>query len=1038
MRPLSLDIAGLHSFRERRSIDFEPLLVDRLFGIFGPTGGGKSTILDAMTLALFGKVERTKGGQIATAINSLSKECVVCLTFAVRKDEAERRYRVERLYKVLKSGLKSEARLIDLSADPPVTLADKASEVSAMIEELLGIKAHDFRLSVVLPQGAFAEFLHLSAKDRGEMLQRIFGLEEMGNRINTRLRELRSKLESEQTGTAARLESLNEYDEDALARRREELEHAIAAADAAGKNAAELEKRRNGAEELHDLIAERDRLLSGEDERRSTREELDRLRVGLDRANRAASLETIVVRARETGDRLQKAKEEYSAAKETRQKAEDTIGPLRERKERADELRGGSGRMALLEKQIRGLEGIVEVDERLALLARSATERDDTIRKSEARLHANRNAVEETRETESTAQAALDALKTRIRELDAEERNLERGLTALERLERLSARQEERKTLQENVAKEVSASDDALGKLRDSIDESRRTEVACRSALDRAREIYEKSRLGNALVEAVALLQYGEPCPLCGSVDHPHPHRHEASSDLKALAATVRDEEVAHARAIERLHALEKEESSLAARHAGTRRRLEEIEGELDRGTAEIEQVVVETEYKGSTDTETLREWLRKIAERLERKKQDRRTAEKEIESFETTLREARERVAAAREEIAKLEQAIASNRAELERNSIEAAEIEAKRSERLQELGIDVPRGTSGRALAERREELDRLRREAEEIDARYERALAALNEASREYDRCFTLFEREEAEAVRAQRELNDRLRADGFDTIDEWEKAFFPVQERERRRERAEEIADALKNAELRRTELVAKIDGRNITQNELEELRAAHSLALQTRELGLTALGKAEQAAGECEVKNAEWKRVVAESERTGRAYATVKRLSGYLQGNAFINFLADEGLQHICRTASHQLLELTGGRLAIGSRSDEGFFIRDNGNGGALRPPGSLSGGETFLVSLALSLALSDSLQVGRAPMEFFFLDEGFGTLDDDLLEIVLDSLERLRSSSSRAIGVISHVPQLRERITRRLIVTPSSESSGTNVRLEIE
>ena len=70
-------------------------------------------------------------------------------------------------------------------------------------------------------------------------------------------------------------------------------------------------------------------------------------------------------------------------------------------------------------------------------------------------------------------------------------------------------------------------------------------------------------------------------------------------------------------------------------------------------------------------------------------------------------------------------------------------------------------------------------------------------------------------------------------------------------------------------------------------------------------------------------------------------------------------------------------------------------------------------------------------------MEFFFLDEGFGTLDDDLLEIVLDSLERLRTTSQRAIGVISHVPQLRERISRRLIVTAASESGGTDVRLDV-
>ena len=98
---------------------------------------------------------------------------------------------------------------------------------------------------------------------------------------------------------------------------------------------------------------------------------------------------------------------------------------------------------------------------------------------------------------------------------------------------------------------------------------------------------------------------------------------------------------------------------------------------------------------------------------------------------------------------------------------------------------------------------------------------------------------------------------------------------------------------------------------------------------------------------------------------------------------------------------------------------------------------SLSGGETFLTSLALALALSEQIQLkGQSPLEFFFLDEGFGTLDNNLLDTVIDSLERL-SSKERVIGLISHVPELRSRIGRRLIVDPpSSQGDGSRVRVE--
>lgn len=102
-----------------------------------------------------------------------------------------------------------------------------------------------------------------------------------------------------------------------------------------------------------------------------------------------------------------------------------------------------------------------------------------------------------------------------------------------------------------------------------------------------------------------------------------------------------------------------------------------------------------------------------------------------------------------------------------------------------------------------------------------------------------------------------------------------------------------------------------------------------------------------------------------------------------------------------------------------------------------RPVSSLSGGETFLVSLSLALALSGKIQLNsRNPLEFFFLDEGFGTLDPRLLEVVMDSLEKLRGGNL-TIGVISHVPELRNRISRRIIVIPASVSGdGSRIRIE--
>src|SRR5690625_2240446 len=115
----------------------------------------------------------------------------------------------------------------------------------------------------------------------------------------------------------------------------------------------------------------------------------------------------------------------------------------------------------------------------------------------------------------------------------------------------------------------------------------------------------------------------------------------------------------------------------------------------------------------------------------------------------------------------------------------------------------------------------------------------------------------------------------------------------------------------------------------------------------------------------------------------------------------------------------------------------GFVIRDDSNGGVRRPVSSLSGGETFVTSLALALALSNQIQLhGTYPLEFFFLDEGFGTLDPELLETVITSLEKLNSEQVN-IGIISHVPELRQRMSRRLIVQPATATdSGSQLHFE--
>ncbi|QZY55888.1 AAA family ATPase [Crassaminicella profunda] len=157
----------------------------------------------------------------------------------------------------------------------------------------------------------------------------------------------------------------------------------------------------------------------------------------------------------------------------------------------------------------------------------------------------------------------------------------------------------------------------------------------------------------------------------------------------------------------------------------------------------------------------------------------------------------------------------------------------------------------------------------------------------------------------------------------------------------------------------------------------------------------------------------------------------------IQGNKFVEFVAMNQLKYIAREASRRLLSITANRYALEIDDEGNFTVRDDKNGGVVRETASLSGGETFLTSLALALSLSSQIQLkGSAPLEFFFLDEGFGTLDANLLEVVMTSLEKLHTDKL-SVGIISHVEELKNRVPVKILVTPGEEGvGGSCVKLE--
>ena len=302
MRPRFLEIEGLQSFRDRQKIDFNSLGETGLFGIFGPTGSGKSTVLDAITFALYGKVKRAERGTQGI-INTNMETARVSFSFELLKDGSRKLYRVERTYQRKKGSDNScepkIARLIEITEDGEIPVCDRASEVSSSIEELIGLSHDDFTRAVVLPQNSFQEFLLLDSSKKRDMLERIFYLDEYGknlwDKLNRKIAGLKSRIDilsGELTGYA-------DATSEALAEARSSFESAVSERERAERELKLLETRFNESREVWQLVRELAVVEDREKQQMIHQKEMAEKRVTLERAIKADGLIEIICKNRE-------------------------------------------------------------------------------------------------------------------------------------------------------------------------------------------------------------------------------------------------------------------------------------------------------------------------------------------------------------------------------------------------------------------------------------------------------------------------------------------------------------------------------------------------------------------------------------------------------------------------------------------------------------------------------------------------------------------------------------------------------------------
>ncbi len=290
---------------------------------------------------------------------------------------------------------------------------------------------------------------------------------------------------------------------------------------------------------------------------------------------------------------------------------------------------------------------------------------------------------------------------------------------------------------------------------------------------------------------------------------------------------------------------------------------------------------------------------------------------------------------------------------------------------------------------------------------------------------------------EQYKLQSEILNQLLIDyKFDSIYAVKRALLEPDHARRLHDEITEYEEEEKILILKIKELKDNLGGRKIKQEDFKKLK--NDIYTLKVEVGRIAqdIGAKQNILKTVQDSIVRAKKLNTELKVIQHQVDLLEDLDKIVQGNRFVEYVATNQLKYIALEASKKLEGITKGRYALEIDSTLNFVIRDNFNGGQRRSVDTLSGGETFLTSLSLALALSSQIQLkGSEPLEFFFLDEGFGSLDNELLEVVMGSLERLHSDKL-SVGIISHVEELKNRVPIKLVVSPSEVGTGSKVKVE--
>ncbi len=1022
MIPIKLTLQGIYSYQKEQTIDFSTLTENHIFGIFGGVGSGKSTILEAITFALYGDTERlnSRDNRNYNMMNLKSDELFIEFIFSSGKENTQYRFVVTaKRSKKTFTDVRSYKRIgyvFDNDAWIPLD--------SAKAEDIIGLSYENFRRTIIIPQGKFQEFLQLGDADRTKMLQEIFRLDRFD--LSDKVKSLYIKVDKDIQHLNGRLVELDSVSPQLLTEQKQSLKTTKDELTKSEEESKALQKRLIALDNLEKLFAKKESLAHKISAKRKDEDEIDALELKLNKYLSCKELFEHDIKS------LFKTQAEYNILSSFEQnnipKLQKLADDLAISREQYSKLEIEFGKKSDYLNELDKLNTVIRIKDIDGLIVA----KKNTISKTQADLETQSSKYLTQKENLAAKELQLEDLRTIKEELSILkeiESWHKRKLYLVRNLNNFTEKLENTTKKKNNTFKELDNiydgnkhfADISKNDIKSLITKIESVSSELEAQKDAEREKLVTINARTAIALEAQNLKEGDPCPVCGSTSHPAIQEYEeGKTAAKALTKILDNIDSQFLIINHQKKQLAKIESALRAADESR----EEYTTEMQKINLELE--AFNKEYIWD---DLYKEEKTKLTESIA-------SCEEKVSKYNTLSSE----VSNLKSEIELLSNNIDALKQTLSKSEIEKERLMSERDTLLSSLGNDFFVECSSFSNKEIDVKIRDIEKHILQTEAEFKQIGIIVKDLEQEHTSLDTTLKlkQEQLKAVDSelavlQSSINQNIESSAFKSMDEIKTILQENLDKKSISDKIDKFRKELSILENEFDAITREIDGKEYNKDTHKELRENLEVLKSQIKSIVEKIGSLQSEIDKISEGLNLKETLTTELKSLSLRKENIQVLSGLFKGRGFVNYISKVYLKQLCHNANSRFAPLTNRQLLLELNENNNFEVRDFMNEGNIRSVKTLSGGQTFQASLSLALSLAESVpSQSETKQNFFFLDEGFGSLDRESLQIVFDTLKALRKEN-RIVGLISHVEELQEEVDVYLKLK-NNPDTGTEIR----